>query len=227
MEKPPDKSKGDDAHALAKALSSFIPIASGPVAVMMETVFAPPLERRRAEWFQRLADTITDIQRRQADLTPERLAQHESFVSVALQATYVAFRNHQEEKLTALRNAILNSALPTSLEVDVQLMFVRFIDELTPSHLIALRLLCQPLLWLERQGISIKDEWTTRSIQSAEFVEHALISLHGNKELAAQLSRDLEVRGLALRGGWTLKEWGELDMVTKFGHSFIEFIAEV
>src|SRR5689334_12159231 len=105
---PPKKSKGDDVHALVKALASSIPLASGPLSVMMETVFAPPIERRREEWFAQMSEVVMDLQKHALALTPDKLAKNELFISVALQATQIALRNHQREKLDALRNAIFN-----------------------------------------------------------------------------------------------------------------------
>jgi hypothetical protein len=52
------------------------------------------------------------------DLTPERLATNEAFVTVTMQASQGAIRNHQQAKLEALRNAVLNSALPNPPQED-------------------------------------------------------------------------------------------------------------
>ncbi len=56
----------------------------------METVFAPPLERRREEWFKELADVTTELQQKVEGLTAENLSKNELFISVAAQATQIA-----------------------------------------------------------------------------------------------------------------------------------------
>jgi hypothetical protein len=61
-----------------------------------------------------------------------------------LQATSIALRNHQKEKLEALRNAVVNSVLPSSADDDIKLMFLDLVDELKVSHLRLLRLLYEP-----------------------------------------------------------------------------------
>jgi hypothetical protein len=52
-----------------------------------------------------------------------------------MHATQAAIRNHQKEKLEALRNAVLNSAEKNALDEDIKLMFVSLIDTFTPWHL--------------------------------------------------------------------------------------------
>ncbi|NER07865.1 MAG: hypothetical protein F6K17_37605, partial [Okeania sp. SIO3C4] len=47
----------------------------------------------------------------------------------------------QQEKLEALRNAILNSAIPNSLKDDIQAIFLKWIDEFTVSHIRLLKML--------------------------------------------------------------------------------------
>ena len=44
-----------------------------------------------------------------------------------------------------LRNAVLNSVLPTAPDEDIQDLYFAFIDELTPTHMHLLTLLSDPL----------------------------------------------------------------------------------
>jgi len=69
----------------------------------------------------------------------ETLQNNELFITIIAQTTSAAVRNHQQEKMEALSNAIMNSALNPNMEEDLQLMFVRFVEELTPPHLRLLR----------------------------------------------------------------------------------------
>jgi len=136
MEKPQkSKSKGDIAREVGRAIISAIPVAGGPIQVVFENVFSAPIEKRKQAWLEELAEVVTELQRRVEGLTPERLAANDAFVTVAMQASQVAIRNHQNAKLEALRNAILNSGMPNPPEEDEQLIFVRLIDQLTPWHL--------------------------------------------------------------------------------------------
>jgi hypothetical protein len=59
-------------------------------------------------------------------------------------ATQIAVRTHQQEKLDALRNAVLNVAAGTAPGDDLQLMFLGFVDAFTPLHLRMLKFLQHP-----------------------------------------------------------------------------------
>jgi hypothetical protein len=70
-----------------------------------------------------------------SELTPERLSRNEAFVSTALRATEIAVRTHEHEKLEALRNAVMSSALPDAPDDTLQQIFLNHVDSLTPWHL--------------------------------------------------------------------------------------------
>ncbi len=76
------------------------------------------------------------------------LVENEAFVSTTVQASYAAIRAHQAEKLAALRNAVLNSALPTAPNDSLQQIFIKWVDELTVEHLRFLELFRDPKGWL-------------------------------------------------------------------------------
>jgi hypothetical protein len=131
---PPEPTGGDVAHLIAKAALSAVPIAGGPAAELFAALVIPPLERRRQEWMNEVAEAL----RRLADerrINLEALQNNEAFTSLLVQATVVATRNHHTQKRDALRNSVLNAALPSDLDTDIQLAFVRFVDELSPSHI--------------------------------------------------------------------------------------------
>jgi hypothetical protein len=88
---------------------------------LFENVFAAPLERRKQLWLEQLALVVEEVQKWVDELTPETLAANEAFVTVAMHATQIAVRNHQQAKLEALRNAVLNSALPNPPQDDEQI----------------------------------------------------------------------------------------------------------
>src|SRR5438477_11690616 len=104
MDKPPSKkSAGDVAREVGKAIVSAVPAAGGPLQVAFENIFASPIEKRKQAWLEQLAEVVTEVQERVKDLTPEKLAANEAFVTIAMQASQVAIRNHQQTKLDALR----------------------------------------------------------------------------------------------------------------------------
>ncbi len=102
----PHRSPGDVAHAATKAILSAIPVIGGPSAELFAFIFAPPLERRRTEWVETISEVVEELQEKVADVIPEALSQDEAFITAAIHASQIAMRNHQEEKLEALRNAV-------------------------------------------------------------------------------------------------------------------------
>ena len=227
MENPPEKSTGDTVHAVVKSIASAVPTAGGPLSVMLETIFAPPIERRREKWFKQLAEVVSELEHRVANLSAETLSQNEVFVTVALQATQIALRNHQDEKLQALRGAVLHAGLPNGPDEQLQLMFLQFVDELSPVHLTLLALFDGPVSWMERNNIQ-NPGWGMGGPSSV--VEHCFPTLRGRREVYEQLVRDLQARGLIHQGQFlnvTMTGKGMVESrTTQMGKAFIAYVSE-
>lgn len=134
---PPERSGLDKVHTIASAGMAAIPYIGGSVVEIFKAVLATPLEHRTQEWRRIIVAAIEQLQNADANIVP-RLKDSEEFQSVLLQATWAAIRNHQHEKLTALHNAVINTAHGTDVPSDRQLLFVRYVDELSPSHLVVM-----------------------------------------------------------------------------------------
>ena len=63
------------------------------------------------------------------------------FTTVLMTASQIALRNHKEVKLDALRAAVLNAALDSKMEDELQLMFLNLVDSFTVYHLKILMLM--------------------------------------------------------------------------------------
>lgn len=228
MEKPPDKKeKGDVAHEVGKAVISAIPAAGGPLSVLFENIFTAPLEKRKQAWLEELADVITKLQERVDGLTPEKLSKDEAFITISLQASQIAIRNHQKEKIDALRAAVLNSALPNAPDEDQELIFLRLIDQLTPWHLRILSNLHNPGQWMEKNQIQ-NPGWGMGGVSTV--LEHCFPDLRGNREFYDQIVRDLQTEGLVGQGNFlhvTMTGNGMLESRTSgMGKMFLSFITE-
>jgi hypothetical protein len=152
MRKPSEKKDSRDlAYQVGKGVLSAIPIAGGALSVVYESIFSAPIELRKQEWLNELADAVLEIQDYVDDLTPEKLAEDPAFITVALQASQIALRNHQKEKLDALRNAVINSALPSAPEENLRIVFLRLIDQYTEWHIRILCYLDDPVVVAQRR----------------------------------------------------------------------------
>src|SRR5271168_1476023 len=133
MEPPPKEGKNEVALKITEAAIAAIPVVGGPLAVLSEFL-AVPYSRRQKTWLERLAEVVSELQDRVSELS-KPLDENERFLTAVLHANQIAMRTHQEEKLAALRNAVRNSALKSAPDDDRQLIFLRFIDELTVSQI--------------------------------------------------------------------------------------------
>lgn len=228
METPPkDKSIGDATHEIGKTILSVVPAAGGPLVALFENIFTAPLNKRRQAWLEELAAVITDIQNRLADITPAKLAANEMFITAALQASQIAIRNHKKEKIDALKNALFNSVQPNAPSEDMQLIFLKLIDDLTPWHLRLLAMLDDPAKWMEQNKIN-NPGWGMGGVSIV--VEHCFPEIRGNRDFYEQLVRDLQAAGLIGQGSFlnvTMTGGGMLASRTSpIGKQFIAFISK-
>jgi hypothetical protein len=160
---------------------------------LFETVFSAPLEKRKEKWMQELAEAITQLQQIVGDLTPESLAENEAFITMAIQASGIAMRSHQQIKLDALRNAVINLALPTSIDEDEQMAFIHLVDQFTPSHLRLLALLNNPHKWMTQNGgPAFRDSFS--SVWAV--IAHCMPGLIDREDTVPNLVRDLQTGGI-------------------------------
>jgi len=132
---PPKRNAKDVARTLVKAGLAAVPCVGGSASELFSLVVTPSFEKRRDGWVESIAIRLKELEDRFEKFKLENLRDNESFLSVFVEASQAAIRNHQEEKLEALRNAVLNAALPTDVDDDLQLIFLRVINSLTPGHL--------------------------------------------------------------------------------------------
>lgn len=132
---PPSASMDDAAHAVAKGVIGAVPVAGAGLAEMFALIVAPPLEKRRDQWLKAVARAVNELHASKG-VSVEDLQNNERFVSLVLNATQVALRNHHKTKLEYLRNAIVSGhGLNGAVSDDEAHVFVRLIDDLSPNQL--------------------------------------------------------------------------------------------
>lgn len=187
----------DYAYAIVKGAISSIPfpLLPGIASEVLSLLIASPLSKRQAEWMDMIVQGLIELQEKVEGFRIEDLSDSDNFVTMVLQATQVALRNHQEEKLDALRNAVLNSALPNSPDDDVQLIFLNMIDSLTTWHLRLLALFNNPTKWAEANDKPFPQGWYAGGV--SQVIEHAYPELARHSELLGKIVQDLRTEGLA------------------------------
>lgn len=190
----PKRSVGDVTHALAKAGFAGIPIIGGSAAEIFSLILVEPLSKRRDEWIESIAEDLRRLEEKVEEFKIEDLAHNNTFITLVSHATQAAIRNHQKEKLEALRNAILNAALPNAPEEDLQLMFLHHIDSFTPWHLAILKFFDNPKEWGLLHEISFSGGSFGGS--PSQILEDAFQELKGKREQYDLFVKDLYSRGL-------------------------------
>jgi hypothetical protein len=142
---------------LAKAGISAIPYLGGPAKELLGYYVVPPLERRRVEWMNSIAERLTQLEREEKGFKLADLQNNQMFLTAVLHATTIALRTHQEEKLQALQNAVVNTAQRIDVEETLQLLFLNTVDALTPLHLKVLKYLNNPSQWFHDKGMIVHD----------------------------------------------------------------------
>jgi hypothetical protein len=221
----PKKSAGDLVHSAVRAAASAIPVIGGPAAELFNAIVAPPLERRREAWLERVADGVRELQDRVEGLTPESLSANEVFVTSLLHATQIAGRTHEDEKLEALRNAVVSSALPGAPDEALQQMFLNYVDDFTPWHLHILNFFDDPGEWMRRKGVPLPG-WQAGA--PASVLEHCMPELAGRRGFYDTILASLEQRGLLGSGGIHTMTSGPglfSSRTTTIGKEFLHFVS--
>lgn len=194
MSRPiPTESAGDRLHQVVQAGLSAIPVAGGPAAVAFSSLVKMPIQRRWKAFFEDVVQRLDRLE--QTDRVKlDDLCGNDEFVSTVMQASQVAVRNHQQEKIDALRNAILNAALGQAPEDAKREMFLALIDSFGVWHLRALAFLGDPDGWVRLHGINMQDNLICKSVDAALYNQFG--ELYREPDFRRALIRDL--RGHAL-----------------------------
>lgn len=221
----PEPEARDRAMQATKIALTAVPFG-GTAAALFEALFRPPLSKRRDEWLDSLADGLRRLQEQVDGFNIDDLPGNDTFVTVMTNATQVALRNHQQEKLDALRNAVLNSTLPNAPDDDTQLMFLSLVDRLTPTHVRMLKLFDDPKAHTEERNISYEN---VVSGSLTQVIEDVFPELKGRGDFYNQVVRDLHASGLsgAEHTGGMITAAGMLQpRTTAWGREFIRFISD-
>lgn len=193
-------SVGDVGHMLMKAGFSAFPIFGGPLAEFFAFVVASPIEKRRDSFLIEVIEKLNDLEKKYDDFDIKKLAEDEMFITTFIHATTIAMRNHQNAKLKALQNVILNSALVRRPEDDLSLIFLNFIDSFTELHLILLIFFSDDTaLNYKNNAISkVTGSRTAKGLHFIlnEFVEFCLPDLKGKKDIIDLVINDLQKNNL-------------------------------
>jgi hypothetical protein len=183
---------GEIAHRVARIALGAIPSVGGTMVEIFNSMFEAPLSKRRNEAIIQIAGVVNQLIEERV-VTEEGLQSNDAFISTVAEVCSISLRNHQSEKLEALRNAVRNSALPSCPADDYRQIFLSFVDQCTVTHIKLLRFADDPAGWFKLTGHQFPG-YVSGDITGV--LEAAIPELKGHAALRNAIWNDLESRGL-------------------------------
>jgi hypothetical protein len=193
----PKLPQSDSKQRMYQFISGAVSLVTLDAAGLFSMIMKSPLEKRREDWLELLADGLEKLQRQIAEFDIEKLSENEALVTTIAQLTYTAISTHETERRYAIRNAILNTALKQSPDDIRQKQFNRWLDELTPWHWKILPLFDDP--HLTNTSLDLNDNtWMQNAMlgEVAILIENTYPEMIGEVDLYVQVVADLHSRGL-------------------------------
>ncbi|MBD8739072.1 hypothetical protein IFR41_06090 [Pseudomonas fluorescens] len=217
---------GEKAHRVARIMIGAVPVLGGAGVEIFNSIIDTPMNERRIQWMNQVGNALNDLIEKSV-LTEQGLQHNETFITTVSQASMLAIRSHQQEKLEALRNAVLNVAIGHGPEEDLRQLFLNFIDVCTVTHIRLLSLMNGPEEWSQKHGVEFPSSWSMGGI--AQAIEHAFPDLRGKERIYKVIWGDLYQRGLINTDGLgtTMSRQGILARrTTELGAKLIDFLSE-
>jgi hypothetical protein len=208
----------------AKGAVSAIPVIGGCISESLSFILNSPLEKRKEEWLNSLGNIVEELKEEIKGLDLKNLRDNPLFISTILYSTQIALKTHKQEKLDWLKKAVKNS-IKLNIEEDKKMMFLNYIDILTPSHIKLLRFLDNPKKWIEENKITTPS-WTATGIGT--IIEFCITEFHNQREFYDSLVNDLHKNNLCCDSSTlhsTMSIEGALSpRITTLGKEFLNFI---
>jgi hypothetical protein len=190
---PPKASTGDYVHSLARAGIASLPVIGNAAVELFQSLVAPPLEKRRQEWMEAIGDGLQQLEQKQKCVLDD-LRANDAFIDTVMQASQAAMRTSEIEKRDALRNAVLNSALPQPPDEARRQIYINLVETLTGWHLRMLRLFADPLGWYQANKRQPPQYAITSSLIG--LLTNAYPELQNQREFCEKMANDLHNAGL-------------------------------
>jgi hypothetical protein len=217
---PPEAGPGDLVHQAADAIAGCVPGGSQ----LFNWIIAAPLERRRDEWMADIAQSLRKLEQTRG-INLSTLQNDPVFVDAVMTASAGAIKTSQARKREALRNSVLNAALPGAPDPTEQQVFLAMTERFTSAHLALLSLFDAPAKWRTSDGLLLQiqgraDARVLLNTAIPEARERPLIYEQLWSDLyAASLVRTPEIEN-GLEG-----DVMNIRRTTDFGKMYLDFIA--
>lgn len=155
VDAPPTQDTKDKAISVVTKILESLPYRIGTATSLAQVFFTTPFEKRQHQWFTHLFEVVAELQR--DSITAEKLLNDDETMDVFIQATSIATKTIQRDKIEALKNAILHSAQGNAPEFALQQIFLNHVDRFTEWHIKILKFSSNPRQWFVERGMTPPD----------------------------------------------------------------------
>lgn len=219
-----ETSSKDVVHSLVKGGLGTIPVIGSLAAEVFGLLVTPPLDKRRAEWMNEVAQKLKDLEIKK-EINFEELQNNDQFIDVVLQATTYALKTSENEKIKAFQNAIINTAVGDTPSGTISQIFLNQLDSFTVWHIKILKFIDDPRMWFQKAN-KTPPNYIAGSLSNVLF--EAYPELKGQNDMVGVIWNDLRNAGLHATGDLNSIMSGDGTLsgrTTSLGKKFLDYIS--
>lgn len=213
----------DTTYSILKGGIGSLPIIGSLAAEIFGLIVTPPLEVRRTDWMNELAQKIRLLEEKKS-INIESLKDNEQFIDVVLQATSMALKTSEKLKIESFRNAVLNTAIGEVPDKTKSQIFLNQLDRFTIWHILILDFIDSPIHWFKNRKKN-PPNYLGGSIYA--LITEAFPELKNQDELLDVIWNDLKTAGFHNTGNIKTMMTGDgvlSEKTTSLGKEFLSFI---
>lgn len=219
LRKKREAEQSEAIHKTVEIISGLVP--GGTSVYKLFTALVKPLhEKRFDEWVK---ETTLRLHKLEQDgkIDLKELSQNNEFNTIITKATLLAQQNHQEEKIDAFRNIVLNSSKWLSKDesiFDWSHKFLLIVDQISPLHILLLKTFRKPAKVAKMEGVDFD---STLSANNSDVFFKIYPNLKDRVALANQCWKELYSFGFVARDNFLETEDAK-DMVYHHSHGVLK-----
>ena len=176
-------------------------LVAGGISSILQSILSSTISGRSNQWYNELSEDFKKLEDKVDGFNFEEKINDPRVASAIIETTLSAIKTDRDEKKQMLRNAVLNISTTSSDNLDKELIFLRLIDEFTPSHVKVLQILAEPEQHViqiieqdpNKTGFEVPNNFISITELGQEMYDLILNDLRAKGLLATQETRYLAV----------------------------------
>ena len=218
----PEQAPGRFGYSVAKVSLAAIPFVGDALQEILERAIGEPLKKRQEDWFRQIGKGLQGLEERLDGFDPRSLGDNPEFVGIVYEATDQAMRAHDEERLEALQNVVLNTAAGIAIDDVLRGRFMDYVGRFSTSHVRVLKAMdnpkASPVMVAQASRMMMGSFWQVLLVGVPEFTNREDLL----EVIVAELEAERLVEGsskVMMSGSSILNQHS-----TRLGRTFLEFI---